>query len=84
MKYFYAICGLVIMALPCLAETEAYPARQLELLNSAETPPFQLDEHTSVGEDVRLHYRYMDLRRPEMQNRLILRSRISTAVRIKV
>ncbi len=55
--------------------------KQLEILNSAVTPPFQLDEHTSVGEDVRLRYRYMDLRRPEMQNRLILRSRISTAVR---
>ena len=55
--------------------------KQLEILNSAVTPPFQLDEHTSVGEDVRLHYRYMDLRRPEMQNRLILRSRISSAVR---
>jgi aspartyl-tRNA synthetase len=55
--------------------------KQLEILNSAATPPFQLDEHTSVGEDVRLHYRYMDLRRPEMQNRLILRSRISNAVR---
>jgi aspartyl-tRNA synthetase len=55
--------------------------KQLEILNSAATPPFQLDEHTSVGEDVRLRYRYMDLRRPEMQNRLILRSRISTAVR---
>lgn len=55
--------------------------KQLEILNSAVTPPFQLDEHTSVGEDVRLHYRYMDLRRPEMQNRLIQRSRISSAVR---
>ena len=55
--------------------------KQLETLNTAATPPFQLDEHTSVGEDVRLHYRYMDLRRPEMQNRLILRSRITAAVR---
>jgi aspartyl-tRNA synthetase len=55
--------------------------KELKILNSAVTPPFQLDEHTSVGEDVRLHYRYMDLRRPEMQNRLILRSKISTAVR---
>lgn len=55
--------------------------KELEILNAAATPPFQLDEHTSVGEDVRLHYRYMDLRRPEMQNRLILRSKISSAVR---
>jgi aspartyl-tRNA synthetase len=55
--------------------------KELEILNSAATPPFQMDEHTAVGEDVRLHYRYMDLRRPEMQNRLILRSKISSAVR---
>jgi len=40
--------------------------KQLTILNRAETPPFQLDEHVSVGEDVRLKYRYIDLRRPEM------------------
>jgi len=55
--------------------------KELEILNSAETPPFQLDEYTSVGEDVRLQYRYMDLRRPEMQQKLVLRSRITSAVR---
>ncbi|MEH6592512.1 MAG: aspartate--tRNA ligase [Halioglobus sp.] len=55
--------------------------KELLILNAAATPPFQLDEHTSVGEDVRLKYRYMDLRRPEMQNRLILRSKISSKVR---
>ncbi|MBT4520158.1 MAG: aspartate--tRNA ligase [Halieaceae bacterium] len=55
--------------------------KALEILNKAKTPPFQLDEHTAVGEDVRLHFRYMDLRRPEMQNRLIMRSRISSVVR---
>ncbi|MEP1596626.1 MAG: aspartate--tRNA ligase, partial [Halieaceae bacterium] len=55
--------------------------KELEILNSAATPPFQLDEYTAVGEDVRLHYRYMDLRRPEMQEKLVLRSRITSAVR---
>jgi aspartyl-tRNA synthetase len=55
--------------------------KQLEILNAAATPPFQMDEHTAVGEEVRLHYRYMDLRREEMQARLILRSRITSAVR---
>lgn len=54
---------------------------QLEILNVAETPPFPLDEHQSVGEDVRLKYRYMDLRRPEMQRILRLRSKVTTAVR---
>lgn len=55
--------------------------KELEILNAAATPPFQLDEYTNVGEDVRLQYRYMDLRRHEMQERLILRSKISTAAR---
>jgi len=55
--------------------------KELEILNTAETPPFQLDEHTAVGEEVRLRYRYMDLRRPEMQTRLRMRSRITAAVR---
>ncbi|MCZ6830736.1 MAG: aspartate--tRNA ligase [Gammaproteobacteria bacterium] len=55
--------------------------KELEILNSAETPPFQLDEHTAVGEDVRLRFRYMDLRRHEMQQRFIQRSHITSAVR---
>lgn len=55
--------------------------KELEILNTAETPPFQLDEYTAVGEDVRLKYRYMDLRRHEMQERLILRSNITSAIR---
>ncbi|TVQ93454.1 MAG: aspartate--tRNA ligase [Chromatiaceae bacterium] len=54
----------------------------LTVLNTAETPPFQLDDyHADVGEEVRLRYRYIDLRRPEMQQRLRLRSRITQALR---
>jgi aspartyl-tRNA synthetase len=55
--------------------------KELEILNAAETPPFQLDEHTAVGEEVRLHYRYMDLRRHEVQARFVQRSRITASVR---
>jgi aspartyl-tRNA synthetase len=55
--------------------------KELELLNSAETPPFQMDEYTDVGEEVRLKFRYMDLRRHEMQERFLARSRITLAVR---
>lgn len=55
--------------------------KEIEVLNTAETPPFQLDEYTHVGEEVRLRYRYMDLRRHEMQARLRLRSQVSDAVR---
>jgi aspartyl-tRNA synthetase len=54
---------------------------ELELLNTSATPPFQLDEYSDAGEDVRLKYRYLDLRRPEMQHRLIMRSRIVSAIR---
>lgn len=61
-------------------QIEVYGA-ELSILNAAETPPFPLDEHQSVGEEVRLKYRYMDLRRPEMQRILRLRSKVTTAVR---
>ncbi len=54
---------------------------RLEILNAALTPPFQLDEYSEAGEDVRLKYRYMDLRRPEMQEKLKLRARITSAIR---
>lgn len=55
--------------------------RELEILNAAATPPFQLDEYSDAGEDVRLRHRYLDLRRPEMQARLALRARVTSAVR---
>ena len=55
--------------------------KELELLNMAATPPFQMDEYTAVGEEVRLKYRYMDLRRHEMQERFLMRSRVTLAVR---
>jgi aspartyl-tRNA synthetase len=55
--------------------------KELEILNVANTPPFQLDEHADVGEDVRLRYRFVDLRRPEMAARLRFRSKVSITVR---
>jgi aspartyl-tRNA synthetase len=61
-------------------EIEVY-GTQLEILNSAATPPFQMDEHVTVGEDVRLKHRYMDLRRVEMQNSLRFRSKITNSIR---
>ncbi len=54
---------------------------QLEILNAALTPPFQLDEYSEAGEDGRLKYRYMDLRRPEMQEKLKVRAQITSAIR---
>jgi aspartyl-tRNA synthetase len=61
-------------------EIEIY-ATHLEILNSAETPPFQLDAYTQVGEDVRLHYRYLDLRRPDMARNLQFRAKVTSIVR---
>jgi aspartyl-tRNA synthetase len=55
--------------------------KKLEILNSAATPPFQLDQHIEVGEDVRLKYRYIDLRRPEMLEKLKLRSKVTSSIR---
>ncbi len=55
-------------------------AHELEILNPSETPPFQLDDE-DVHEDNRLRYRYIDLRRPEMQRRLRLRARVSQYLR---
>lgn len=55
--------------------------KQLEILNSAMTPPFPLDEYTDAGEDIRLKYRYVDLRRPDIQQKLIFRARVTSAVR---
>ncbi len=55
--------------------------KELEILNAAETPPFQLDEHENASEDIRLRYRYIDLRRPEMLQRFQLRSKIARLMR---
>src|SRR5262252_9438130 len=56
-------------------------AREIRVLNEAKTPPFQIADDAPVSEDVRLKYRYLDLRRPRLQNNIILRHRISAAVR---
>jgi aspartyl-tRNA synthetase len=55
--------------------------QELEVLNVANTPPMQLDDHAEVGEDVRLRFRYIDLRRPEMAERLRFRSKVTNTVR---
>jgi aspartyl-tRNA synthetase len=55
--------------------------KELEILNESETPPFQLDDYTNVGEDVRLRYRYLDLRRPQISDKLRLRAKITSVLR---
>jgi aspartyl-tRNA synthetase len=56
-------------------------ASKIWILNESRTPPFPVEEEVGVSEDVRLKYRYVDLRRPRMQRNIILRSKISFAVR---
>jgi aspartyl-tRNA synthetase len=56
-------------------------AQSIRLLNEAKTPPFQIADDAPVSEDVRLRYRYLDLRRPRLQNNLGLRHRVALAVR---
>ncbi|KEI34829.1 aspartyl-tRNA synthetase [Francisella sp. W12-1067] len=54
---------------------------KLEIINKSKTIPFQLDDYQSTGEDVKLKYRYIDLRRPEMQQKLMTRSKAIRYVR---
>lgn len=56
-------------------------AKDLVILSVAKTPPFLLDEHSDVGEDIRLRHRYIDLRRPEMAKRLRFRSKVCSTIR---
>jgi aspartyl-tRNA synthetase len=56
-------------------------AREIRLLNDAKTPPFQIAEDGPVSEDVRLKYRYLDLRRPRLQANIGLRHKVSIAIR---
>ena len=54
---------------------------RLEVLNIAKTPPFLPDEHKTVSEDVRSVYRYLDLRRTELQDKIILRHKLISCIR---
>ena len=56
-------------------------ARELKVLSKAQTPPFEIEDDTAVREELRLKYRYLDLRRPPMQRNIMMRSRISAAAR---
>ena len=53
----------------------------IEVLNTSKTPPFQIEDHIEAGEDVRLRYRYLDIRRPKMMANLQMRSDFTFAIR---
>lgn len=56
-------------------------AKELKILSSAQTPPFYIDDNVNTKEDLRLKYRYLDLRRPRMQEIMMMRHRISQITR---
>ncbi|MBR6222618.1 MAG: aspartate--tRNA ligase [Lachnospiraceae bacterium] len=56
-------------------------AKELRVLSESETPPFPIEEDSKTKEDIRLKYRYLDLRRPDIQRNLMMRSRVTTITR---
>ena len=55
--------------------------RELRILSESETPPFPIEENSKTKEELRLKYRYLDLRRPDLQRNLMMRSRVATLTR---
>ena len=56
-------------------------ATELRILSEAETPPFPVEENSKTKEDLRLKYRYLDLRRPDLQRNLMMRSKAAAVIR---
>ena len=56
-------------------------AKQLRILSESEVPPFQIEAESKTKEDLRLKYRFLDLRRPDLQHNIIMRSRIANVIR---
>ena len=86
-EYVIAAEGLVTLRSPetvnpAIATGEVEVAvDRIWILNESRTPPFPIEDNVDVKEDVRLKYRYVDLRRPHMQRNIIMRSKIAFAVR---
>jgi len=86
-EYVVAVEGTVVMrpegtANPKLKTGEIEViAKELKILNTSKTPPFQIEDEEEVAENTRLRYRYLDLRRPALQRNLILRHRVAQEVR---
>jgi len=86
-EYVVRIHGLVRRR-PAGTENEHLPTGQVEItgetveiLNRADPPPFPIEDNITASEEVRLRYRFLDLRRPEMQRRLLLRAQVARTLR---
>ena len=85
-EFVIAVVGTVVARSGAVNENLAtgdieIRAEQLRILSEADTPPFPIEEQSKTKEDLRLKYRYLDLRRPDLQNNLILRSKVATLTR---
>lgn len=86
-EYVVSVCGQVVERSAEVVNKELSTGRwelqvkELEILNSAKTLPFQLDEAADVDEELRLTYRYLDLRRPEMHRHFAMRHKAIYAMR---
>src|SRR3954454_12976612 len=86
-EYVVAVSGKVMLRTPetvnpniATGEVEL-AVDKLSILNTSRTPPFPLEDNVDVKEEARLKYRYVDLRRPRMQRNIIMRSKITFAIR---
>ena len=86
-EYVIAVTGQVLQRAPETVNTKLKTGEieimvtELRILSKAETPPVYIEEDSEVNENVRLKYRYVDLRRPDMQRNLILRHRVAKIAR---
>ncbi len=86
-EYVIAVCGIIVERTPETINPELNTGKwemrvnQLQILNKAKTLPFALEDAGIVDEELRLKYRYLDLRRPAMHNNLEMRSNVIFAIR---
>ena len=85
-EYVIAVSGIVAKRGGAVNENLAtgeleIQAKELRILSEAQTPPFPIEENIQTRDELRLKYRYLDLRRPNLQRNLMLRSHVATEVR---
>ncbi|MCI5479672.1 MAG: aspartate--tRNA ligase [Lachnospiraceae bacterium] len=85
-EFVVAVTGKVVRRAGAVNENLAtgeieVQAHELRILSESETPPFPIEENIQTRDEVRLKYRYLDLRRPNLQRNLMLRSKVATEVR---
>ena len=86
-EFVIAVCGIVEERAGGINENLAtgeieIRAKEIRILSEAETPPFPIEEDSKTREELRLKYRYLDLRRPDIQRNLIMRSNVCNTARV--